>query len=140
MSDIISSASLILTTITLLYTVWNPSIEKYINLKTDRLYKDLEIDHIKLKKVLNIQSLPLAVFSTMMSLIYLPVVSSNFFGSLQTIFNCYFKEKITCSYDTISAVLIFIEICFIFLTYYLWSIFKKLSTKNLILNHKKAET
>ena len=138
MDEIISSASLILTTITLLYTVWNPSIEKYINLNTDKLYKDVENDHKRLKAALYSQSLPLALFASITSIIYLPFVSNLFFNSLSIFYKCRLNNFITCKYDTITAVLIFIEICFIFLSYYLWSIYKKLNKKNIILNRKKA--
>ena len=137
MDEIISSASLILATIALLYTVWNPTIEKSININTDRLYKDAEKDHQKLKATLNYQSLPLALFSTIMAIIYFPLVSDLFIDSSSIFYRCKIKNLITCKYDTITAVLIFIEICFIFLSYYLWSIYNKINKKNKILDRKK---
>jgi len=133
MNDVLSSASLILAVIALLFTTWKDEIQEARDLKIGLHYDDSEKNHKKVKEALWRRSFPLALSATIMILIFIPEIvriitqstgiinSESFVGSLN-------------NYDAQLATFIFVFLLFIAFDYYLWSL-----TIELYKRHSKFE-
>src|SRR3990170_3975895 len=107
MEDLVSSASLILAAITLLYTVWNPAIEAAAATDIDRPYRDLAADHRKLKAALQFRAAPLALAASTMAAIFLPVAASVVRTSIHNLAILPLPQTLRY-YDPISATILFV--------------------------------
>lgn len=131
MSDVLSSASLLLTFITLLYTIWYADIAKAKDIEFAPHLPDRYIDQKLLGDVINKKALPLTIGATILSLIYFPesliiIRYSSFF------IYCGLKNY---SYDVVSTSLVVVNITTMLFAYYMWMEVVSLSSK--LSNSKK---
>lgn len=137
-SDLLSSASLILAAITFLYTSWYPSIEEAINYSIDRQYADAKSDHKRLKSVLRNRALPISIASTLMMIIFLPDAIKILVVSISNLELLPFWASLKY-YDANAAVLLFIDASFLSMIFFFWSLVGKLQTKYLKFERKRIE-
>jgi len=138
MDGIISSASLIFTSITLLFTVWQKSIQESIEISTELDYRDLANKHKELKITLFSKALPLTIFASLATVIYFPVAINIILEAYQTIFSCIISKEIECSYRVLKTVFILIELSLFSLSLNLWLILSKILRKNYYLNQNRS--
>ena len=82
LSDLLSSASLLLTITAVLYSLWYGDIEKAINMKVPRHIEDRGPGLREVKLVLFYKSLPLTILSVILAMINLPTGIEIFISSI----------------------------------------------------------
>ena len=133
MDDVLSSASLILAVIAMLFTTWKDEIKDARDLSISPHYIDSKKDHEIVKEALWKRSFPLALSATIMILIFLPDVIRIIYHSIEILAEEGIAKSLN-NYDVKSATFIFVSILFIALAYYLWTL-----TIELFKRHKKFE-
>jgi hypothetical protein len=136
--DILSSASLILAVIALLYTIWQPDIQKAKEFDEESHYPDIKKNHEKLKQVLSRQAFPLATGASFMAVIFLPEFINRIVYSFQIIAAMGLLNSLS-TYDVILAAFLIVEISFLFLMVHLWVMASELIKKNRKCNLKKSQ-
>ena len=137
-ADILSSASLILAVIALLFTIWQPDIQKAKDFDDERHYPDIEKDHEKLKQVLWRQAIPLATGASLMAVIFLPEFINRIVTSFQIIVVMGLLNSLA-TYDVMLAAFLIVEIGFLFLMAHLWYLTSELIKKNRKCNALKSQ-
>ena len=129
MNTILSSASLMLAMIAFLHAAWYPKIEKAIKYATEDKYADIKDKHDDLKQIQKTHAIPLAVASSGMALIILPVVVNIVSDCFSNLGSYSFFEAFQF-YDPTAAAVLFIEVALVFFTWYLWSKVSQLAKTN----------
>lgn len=137
-ADILSSASLILAVIALLFTIWQPDIQKAKDFDEESHYPDIKKNHEKLKQVLWGQAIPLAVGASLMMIIFLPESVNLIISSINIIVAMGFVNSLS-TYNVILAAFLIVEIGFLFLMIHLWYMAYGLIKKNQKCNAKKLQ-
>src|SRR5258708_6058108 len=72
MGDLLSSASLLLTLITLLYSLWYPEIIQARDTRVPPDKRDRGPDHTRVKGVYSTKALPLAIAAVLLTAVFTP--------------------------------------------------------------------
>ena len=86
MSDILSSATLLLTIIGLLYTVWYPTMTEALATKVPQYPEDRIRPLPRVRDALKTKALPLAAASILLTLVFMPVAWSIAVRSMREFF------------------------------------------------------
>lgn len=136
--DVLSSASLLLAVVALLYTIWQPDIQKVKDFDDERHYPDIEKNHEKLKQVLLRQAIPLTTGASLMAIIFLPEFINLIISSFQIMIAVGLLNSLL-TYDVILAAFLIVEIGFLFLMAHLWYMTSELIKKNRRCNARKSK-
>jgi hypothetical protein len=137
-TNLLTSSSLILAAIALIYTVWQPEIKQALELKVQLHYDESRKDHDFLKEKLWQRAVPLAMATSIVALLFLPDTLNLL---LDTWVNISKNQLINIlnDYDANGATLIFVEAFYIALAIHFWSFTKKLYSRHLKFEEKRLE-
>ena len=136
MADVLSSASLLLAALAMVYTAWQKQLDEALALVTDGEYADLRGRHKMLRSTLYWKSGVLVAASAIASLVHLPPA----IGVICTTYEYWMSgpsEKLLYRYDAVGASIVLVTVAFLGLTGLFVGIFTKLKTKKTALDVKK---
>jgi hypothetical protein len=99
MADLLAAGSLLLTVVTILYSLWYPEIVTASNKNIDRLSANRTDDYKECRKILHWKSLPLGLASVILFLVNLPVAIDIILSGVQ-----WLKDGHSILYQTEEAV------------------------------------
>jgi hypothetical protein len=113
MADLLAAGSLLLTVVTILYSLWYPEIVTASNKSIDRLSANRTDDYKECRKILHLKSLPLSLASTALFFINLPVAIDIISSGLQWIKDghpvlYHTEEAVKVTFIAVIAVLLFL--------------------------------
>jgi hypothetical protein len=127
MSDLLSSASLLLTMIALLYGMWYQEIVKAIETVVQAQPQDRVPDRKRVKSVFRTKALPLAVASAVLTVVFVPVTIKILVVSVNHV--CDHGWKAVRDYDAVATSLVLVTLGAGFFSWHLLSLAKKVREK-----------
>lgn len=127
MSDLLSSASVLLTMIALLYGMWYQEIVKAIETVVQARPQDRAPDRERVKSVFMTKALPLAVAAALLTVVFVPVTIKILVVSVNHV--CEHGWKAVRDYDAVSTSLVLVTLGTGFFSWHLLSLVKKVHKK-----------
>ena len=137
-NEILSSISLLLATIALLYSSWQQDIRKARELKIPQHYIDGRVEHNFLKETLWKKAVPLCVATILITLTFLPEMVRVILLSLRNI-SCNGIIKSMHDYNAMETTLILVTVALFLFSSHLFSISSILYKKHLDFEKKKED-
>jgi hypothetical protein len=126
MSDLLGSASLLLTLIALLYSLWYPEIIQALNIKVKSHAADRVQDHQEVRSVYVSRAIPLFVAAVALTIVFSPDVARIIVKSLHNVFSRGWLSA--QDYDASSASLVLVTIAAALFSVHLFCLCAKLRT------------
>ncbi len=128
MGDTISSVSLLLTIITVIFSLWYSEINNTINMELPSYKSDSGEHKSKVDEVLGLKALPLLVSSALLTLVITPKTVYIIFNSCKLL---YFEGFLAFKYyDVVYAIFIIVWLFSLFFTVYIIYLIVKLRGVN----------
>jgi hypothetical protein len=131
MADILSSATLLLTLIGLIYSVWYPELMEVLEIKVPEYREDRKKPLRKVRSAFTTKALPLAIFSTLLTLAFTPIAISVVRISIRTFLEDPWSYM--SKYDPVSTVFFLVivgtaifAVHLIFVFVHLWILLRRL--------------
>jgi hypothetical protein len=132
MDSLLSSASILMAAIALIYSFYQKEISDAKEYKAPAYFVDAEPKYKEIKSLTYAKLLPLIIFTGVTNIVYLPPVIS----SISETFLLWFNPALASKYSPNIAALIIIELFLIYLLVFFYSIFVELVEKLKIIKKK----
>jgi hypothetical protein len=107
MGDLLSAASLLLTVVAILYSVWAKAIDDARNMPVAAHAEDNRLAYETVTRIFRRQAVPLAVFAIVLSLVFLPVTVDVLRNSVRV----FLTGKLSAGqYDVVSMTLVLVNL------------------------------
>lgn len=136
MSEVLSSLSILLATIALLYSSWQADIRKARELKIPQHYIDGKKEHDFLKETLWKKTIPLCLATTLVTFAFLPETVRIIWSSVKIIISNGFLQSIQ-TYNAMPTALVIVNFALFLLSSHLLSMSLILYRKNSAFKQKR---